>query len=101
MALLNRFFLQCMVSLILCSYSLAAGDDSGSADPCPTDGAVRLDAVKTNATLSTVEGRVQICEGGEWRHICDSMWTLQDAEVTCRALNYSSRGKRMDWGYMA
>jgi hypothetical protein len=40
-----------------------------------------------------VEGRVQVCEELEWRFLCDSNWTVQDAAVACRSLNYSAKSK--------
>lgn len=35
------------------------------------------------------EGRVEVCDGGEWKTACDRMWLKQEAMVVCRQLNYS------------
>ena len=37
-----------------------------------------------------LEGRAEIYYGGRWGAICDNMWTMNDANVFCRMLNYSS-----------
>jgi len=64
---------------------------------CSDGDTVQLESgVERNDTCGTVEGRVQICEEGEWRNLCDSMWTVQDARVACLSLNYSGIGKEQD-----
>ena len=55
-----------------------------------------------NSVRFGVEGLyVQVCQrggGGEdsaalnWRVICDSDWTVEDARVACRSLNLPSEG---------
>lgn len=35
------------------------------------------------------EGLVEVRQGGEWRAVCDDNWDVHDAEVVCRALQYS------------
>ena len=61
---------------------------------CSVETSVRFDSgIKENSTCGYVEGRVQICEDGGWKNLCDSNWTILDAQVTCRALNYSAIGE--------
>jgi hypothetical protein len=35
------------------------------------------------------EGRVEVCDDGEWKTVCDRMWLKEEAKVVCRQLNYS------------
>lgn len=81
---------------VLCCYTVLCAPADGAdskLESCNVTGAVRLDALKkTNSICESVEGRVQLCEGGHWLNLCDSDWTLNDAKVTCRSLNYSSQG---------
>ena len=54
------------------------------------DGEVRL----ANGTrgLETIEGRVEICYGGQWGVVYASgqwSWTLREASVVCRQLQYA------------
>ena len=36
------------------------------------------------------EGRVEVCDGGKWKTVCDRMWHKEEAMVVCRQLNYSN-----------
>ena len=86
---------QCVLALVvvvLC-YSLPfceAAKDGG--EPCSEEEAVRLDAVMANTSCGYVEGRVQVCENGVWKNLCDSSWTEKDAQVACKS-NYTALGK--------
>ena len=84
-----------VMMLVLCWCRQGSGEKgAGKVAQCSVEsGAVRIDGARENATCGSVEGRVQICEEGEWRDLCDTNWTMADAQVTCRSLNYSIRGK--------
>ena len=59
--------------------------------PCDHDGEVRLVGGRNK-----FEGIVRVCENGEWTHICIFFpsfdWSITQAQVVCRSLNYSTTG---------
>ena len=73
------------VNLLL--YPVALGLDAG----CDCDGKVRLVGGRHR-----FEGKVEVCESGEWNNICiffpDQDWTVAHGQVVCRYLNYSTEG---------
>ena len=62
------------------------------ADICD-DGDLRLVAGTASTPRS---GRVEICFNETWGTICDSFWNNADANVACRQLGFSKRGKKQE-----
>ena len=48
------------------------------------DGDVRL-----RGSSEPREGRVEVCFGEIWGTVCDDSWSVDDANVVCRQLEYS------------
>ena len=40
------------------------------------------------------EGRVEVCQGGQWRTVCNRKWGNTEAEVVCRRLQFSGNLER-------
>ena len=38
------------------------------------------------------EGRVEICQSGEWKTVCDNNWGENEARVVCRQLGHTTQG---------
>jgi hypothetical protein len=51
---------------------------------CNTEGDIRLADGQNQ-----FEGRVEVCQGGQWRTVCDKDWDDSEAEVVCRQLGFS------------
>ena len=45
--------------------------------------------VKLIGGRNEYEARVEVCDGGEWKTVCDRMWCEDEAMVVGRQLNYS------------
>ena len=50
--------------------------------------------VRLTSGLSSYEGRVEVCTGGEWGTICSYGWGRQEAVVVCRQLGFTTTGTK-------
>ena len=65
-------------------------DQSVGTDGC-THGSIRLVDGSSN-----MEGRVEICFNGIWGTICDDIWDVREARVTCRQLGNQMGGATLE-----
>ena len=61
----------------------AHGITAHGAEPTCDDGDIRLENGRNE-----YEGRVEMCDEGEWKTVCDKGWGRQEAIVVCRQLKY-------------
>ena len=54
------------------------------------DGDIRL---VQGSTVTTLQGRVEVCDNSTWGTVCDNGWDVDDATVVCQQLGYSTAGK--------
>ena len=60
---------------------------------CPTFIECTNGAVRLSAGRYPFEGRVEVCVNGVWGSVCHDSWSITDASVACKRLDYSTYGK--------
>lgn len=50
-------------------------------------------SIRVMGGSSSMEGRVEICQDGDWGTVCDDGWTTVDANIACRQLGFSNSGE--------
>ena len=65
----------------LCSHNTDAGVVCSNVPP-------NLHPVRLQGCSSSREGRVEIFYNNEWGTICDDHWTLAEANIVCKELNF-------------
>ena len=75
-----------------CSYS--ASPDCGHHEDAGVYCNVKCadDEVRIVNSTSIYEGRVEVCHNGTWHPVCDTLWSNEDSEVTCKQLGFSTVG---------
>ena len=56
---------------------------------CSTEGDIRLANGRNK-----FEGRVEVCQGGQWKTVCERWWDNREADVVCRQLGFSGNLER-------
>ena len=85
------------------THTSSGGEYAGLARSLPVtvddnSGDLRLvDGTKTDEDGNLCEGRLEIYWDGAWGTICDDYWSVEDADVACRALGFIG-GTVEDWG---
>ena len=60
---------------------------------CNTEGDIRLANGRNK-----FEGRVEVCQDGQWKTVCDNGWGNSEATVVCRRLGFSGNLNRKFMG---
>ena len=50
-------------------------------------------SIRVMGGSSSMEGRVEVCQNGDWGTVCDDGWTTVDANIACRQLGFSNSGE--------
>jgi hypothetical protein len=52
-------------------------------------------AIRLVGGRNKFEGRVEVCQGGQWKTVCNRGWNDEEAQVVCRQLGFAedSRGE--------
>ena len=72
-----------------CRHSDDIGVSCQRTGPTCTQGAIRLQG------RSSTQGRVEICNNNIWGTVCNDLWGVADAQVTCRQLGFESAGRNL------
>ena len=54
-----------------------------------SSGAFRL---VNGGSISTMEGRAEVCNDGRWGTVCDDYWDVDDARVACKMAGLPWKG---------
>jgi hypothetical protein len=46
-------------------------------------------AIRLMGGQNKFEGRVEVCQGGQWKTVCNRGWNDVEAQVVCRQLGFA------------
>ena len=50
-------------------------------------------SIRVRGGSTSMNGRVEVCQNGDWGTVCDDGWTTVDSDVACRQLGFSNSGR--------
>ena len=80
----DAYSIHCSVFMFLYFCDIVASDFVSECE----HGSVRLMGGSTS-----LDGRVEVCLGGQWGSVCADTWSVEAANVACGQLGYQSTGK--------
>ena len=85
-----------IILIIHAVYVSKSGSGSGVTNSDCVNGSIRLVDGRSGYDY---EGRVELCQDGEWKTVCDENWGRQEAQVVCIQLGYPNASNGIELKY--